>query len=76
MTIDFDSHVSLAEKNGAGMAKRRSSTGHAQCCGWKGAASYRKHWWWFPTVGSVTEQIAEVTTMRGRSGKRSTGSDE
>ncbi|RWW45524.1 hypothetical protein BHE74_00048623, partial [Ensete ventricosum] len=28
--VDFDDHVSLAEKEGAGMAKRRSSTGHTQ----------------------------------------------
>ncbi|RRT75128.1 hypothetical protein B296_00002388 [Ensete ventricosum] len=28
--VDFGSHVSLAEKEGAGMAERRSDTGHAQ----------------------------------------------
>ncbi|RWV91088.1 hypothetical protein GW17_00046655 [Ensete ventricosum] len=29
-TVDFDGHVSLAEKKGTCMAERRSGTGHAQ----------------------------------------------
>ncbi|RWW38843.1 hypothetical protein BHE74_00055887 [Ensete ventricosum] len=29
--VDFGGHVSLAEKEGAGMAERRSDTGHAGC---------------------------------------------
>ncbi|RRT56574.1 hypothetical protein B296_00047760 [Ensete ventricosum] len=62
MAVDFDDDVNLAEKEAVVLSTV------------KGATNCGKHWWWsFPIAGGVTEQIVEVTSIRGRSGRCSVG---
>ncbi|RWW76798.1 hypothetical protein BHE74_00015085 [Ensete ventricosum] len=58
------------------MSVKNNSVTDSRCCSWKGAAGCgKRRWWWFPIAGGITEQIAKTTTIRGRSGRRSAGSD-
>ncbi|RWW67459.1 hypothetical protein BHE74_00025101 [Ensete ventricosum] len=42
--VDFGGHVSLVEKEGAGMAERRSGTGQAQQKGWSISCRWTAEW--------------------------------
>ncbi|RZS00965.1 hypothetical protein BHM03_00030756 [Ensete ventricosum] len=69
--VDFDDHVSLVEKEGAGMAERRSDTGHTQKLQgvqWQGRKKGQRS-------GSRLEEAAVVAGGRCWDGKEQLAGD-
>ncbi|RRT36450.1 hypothetical protein B296_00030050 [Ensete ventricosum] len=60
--VDFGGHVSLAEKEGAGIAERRSGTGHAQQKEW--SISYRE------AIAAAARAIGNDSFDRGKKKRR------